>query len=87
MRTVIGATALALLGIVMLTFSMCSGPAETPKSPSYLPQSSHSASSSIFSVYAAVRVSSILRTQSIVRFERSISNSSCSLVRSGCGLQ
>jgi hypothetical protein len=86
MRTlIIGATALALLAA--LSFTMCSGPKETPKSPSYLPQSSHSASSSIFSVYAAVRVSSILRTQSIVRFERSISNSSCSLVRSGCGLQ
>jgi hypothetical protein len=50
-------------------------------------QSSHSASSSIFSVYAEVRVSSILRTASIVALERSISRSSCSLVRSGCGSQ
>jgi hypothetical protein len=32
------ATALALLGIVMLTFTMCDGPDDTPESPSYLPQ-------------------------------------------------
>jgi hypothetical protein len=36
-RVIIIATALALLGIVMLTFAMCEGPSSTPKAPSYLP--------------------------------------------------
>lgn len=37
-KIIIFATALALLGIVALSFTLCSGPAQTPKSPSYLPQ-------------------------------------------------
>lgn len=36
-RVIITATALALLGIVMLTFAMCEGQSDTPESPSYLP--------------------------------------------------
>lgn len=36
-KAIFGITGVALLGIVMLSFTMCGGPAETPKSPSYLP--------------------------------------------------
>jgi hypothetical protein len=38
-KVIIGATAIALLGIVVLTFTMCAGPRQTPESPSYLPNS------------------------------------------------
>jgi hypothetical protein len=37
-KFIIAATAVALLGIVVLSFTLCSGPAQTPQSPSYLPQ-------------------------------------------------
>jgi hypothetical protein len=34
------AIAAALLVLVIVAFTQCAGPAETPKSPSYLPSSS-----------------------------------------------
>lgn len=34
----IAATAVALLVIVIMAFTMCAGTDDTPKSPSYLPQ-------------------------------------------------
>ena len=37
-KTIVGLTAVSMIGIVVLTFTMCEGPADTPKSPSYLPQ-------------------------------------------------
>lgn len=36
-KVIISATAVSLLGIVMLTFAMCDGPEQTPEPPSYLP--------------------------------------------------
>jgi hypothetical protein len=37
-KIIVGATAVSMLGIVVLTFTMCAAPAQTPESPSYLPR-------------------------------------------------